>query len=639
MSKSDSDHGTPRTDDEATGATRIDTAHVLIEEQSPPVDARIRRTQPADAVAAASPAVAGIEGSESPAGQLRLQAAELADYLRRRQNDLDRRQSQLNAQLAQVEQESRAARMSLAEREAELDQQRQQLEARLAQRAAELERRHQQLEARQAKQEAEWDQRRQQLEARLAERAAEWDQRRQQLEARLAEQAAECDQRRQQLEAEQAAEWGQRQQQLEAEQAAEWGQRQQELEARQAALEAAKAEQDRAEAEARRAWAKREEELRAAEHRLGKGSMALARRKEALAEREKQLKASAVQDRKSIEADLATRLEALARGEEDLEAAVARHKKAEQALAKKSGKDEESFRSQRQRIDSRREASEQLIRQMLNGLERRRQAVEAHGAKLAEKATQPGPELLRREARAQEATRGLEAKQRALDEAEATLASSRAELDELRAQVTEDRRQLREQARTERQRMAAEHRRALAELEKKRQSLARRSEHVDQCRLALEQTRSELGRMHQEMLEVRLATEELWVQLSESAPPDALQTSLEQIQARLAEHRRAADAELAQRREELNGLRSQLAEEYRKLLGNKEEFELWAARRQQQIEQQAQRLIAREQELDRRETVFNDLARQWQSEQLGLRQEVRRLKTRLGEPLAAAASG
>ena len=145
--------------------------------------------------------------------------------------------------------------------------------------------------------------------------------------------------------------------------------------------------------------------------------------------------------------------------------------------------------------------------------------------------------------------------------------------------------------------------------------------------------------MHQEMLEVRLATEELWVQLSESAPPDALQTSLEQIQARLAEHRRAADAELAQRREELNGLRSQLAEEYRKLLGNKEEFELWAARRQQQIEQQAQRLIAREQELDRRETVFNDLARQWQSEQLGLRQEVRRLKTRLGEPLAAAASG
>jgi chromosome segregation ATPase len=129
------------------------------------------------------------------------------------------------------------------------------------------------------------------------------------------------------------------------------------------------------------------------------------------------------------------------------------------------------------------------------------------------------------------------------------------------------------------------------------------------------------------------------VQLSESGPPAALKTSLEQIQARLADHYRAADAELAERREELESVRSQLAEEYRSLLRNKEAFEQWATRRQQEVEQRAQGLIAREQELHRQETVFNDLARQWQSEQLGLQQDIRRLKTRLGEPLTAAASG
>jgi len=55
--------------------------------------------------------------------------------------------------------------------------------------------------------------------------------------------------------------------------------------------------------------------------------------------------------------------------------------------------------------------------------------------------------------------------------------------------------------------------------------------------------------------------------------------------------------------------------------------------------EQAQRLLAREQELERQETVFNDLARQRQAEQIGYEQEIRRLKTRLNEPDAALAGG
>ncbi len=60
--------------------------------------------------------------------QLQRQAEQLADYLRDRQNQLDHRKAQLNAEIALMESEVRGARLWLSEREAELAEQRQALE-------------------------------------------------------------------------------------------------------------------------------------------------------------------------------------------------------------------------------------------------------------------------------------------------------------------------------------------------------------------------------------------------------------------------------------------------------------------------------------------------------------------------------
>ena len=154
-------------------------------------------------------------------------------------------------------------------------------------------------------------------------------------------------------------------------------------------------------------------------------------------------------------------------------------------------------------------------------------------------------------------------------------------------------------------------RRAMADLEQKRQAVQRRAEHVDQCRAALEQLRAELGHMHRETLEVRLVTEELWARLSGAAPPAVLIRSIGRIRTQLAEQYRQANAELAERKKELEAIRNQLGAQHEKLAEHKLRFEQWAAGCQEDCHRQASRLVAREQKLHREEIRFHERFDRW----------------------------
>ena len=472
--------------------TRIDTAHVLAnnEAESPalcPTAVPERRD------------TAGLCGeSMLVAEQLRTQAAQLADHLRARQRDLDHRESQLNARVAQIDNDARNARLHLKQSERELEEKEREVQACLA---------------------------------------------------------------------------------------------------RLATAEAAATRKHQADDEGSVAAQGEGETGGAAEQDLVKAGDPLT-----LPERERAL-----------------------------EARTAALKKAREAFEKERKRAEEALEYQRQQIDAHRETSQQLVRQMLAGLERRRASIEAGSRKSGKHAWQPHLGLPAGDGRGEEAATALEAGQQQLNETQTLLAETLAETERLREQLLEDRRKVQEQGRADRQRLAAEHRHQLAELDKQRQSLQRRGEHVDRCRASLEQLRAEVGRMHRETLEIRLATEELWIQLSGSAPPAVLPRSLGQIRAKLAEHYRQANAELAEQKEELRTIRVQLAEQHEILIRQKEELEHWSARRQEEVRQQTQRLTAREQEVERQENLFNDLARQWQSEQLGYQQEIRRLRRQLCE--------
>lgn len=207
-----------------------------------------------------------------------------------------------------------------------------------------------------------------------------------------------------------------------------------------------------------------------------------------------------------------------------------------------------------------------------------------------------------------------------------------------RLAVAESAREMNEQATVERcadvqrqvaagERLAVEHRRAMADMQRKRQAVQRRAEHVDKCRASLKQLRDELGRMHRETLEIRLATEELWVQLSGAAPPAALTRSLGRIRTRLAEQYAQANVELVEQKKELESIRGQLDSQLNKLIEHKRQFEQWTAGRQRDCEVQASRLVAREEQLQCEEDHLREQAAHWQAERLGFQRELRQWKT------------
>jgi hypothetical protein len=235
----------------------------------------------------------------------------------------------------------------------------------------------------------------------------------------------------------------------------------------------------------------------------------------------------------------------------------------------------------------------------------------------------------RQDARHLDRERELTRKRLELEQAEQKIADAQLEIRSIRKQLLDDRQAQREELRIARKRMADEQRQAVAELDARRESLEKRAEHVENCRTALVQLRSELQGLHRETLEIRLATEELWAQLSGAAPPAALTRSLGRIRTQLADQYRLANAELLEQKKELAAIRDQLAAQYEKLVGQKQQFERWADGRREETEQQASRLIAREQELSDAAARFTEQSRRWEIERREYEQEIRSMRLKL----------
>jgi hypothetical protein len=253
---------------------------------------------------------------------------------------------------------------------------------------------------------------------------------------------------------------------------------------------------------------------------------------------------------------------------------------------------------------------------------------EERQAALEEAAAEPGTIVLQDEAVRHKAER-LAAREQQLAELDAELAGQRETLQKFHEQLTAERQLLDDHSRAERERLAAEEVRLAADIERQRREIEQRGEHVDQSRAALEQFRAELSRMHRETLEIRLATEELWAELSGSTPPAALTRSLGRIRSRLADHYRMANADLEQKKNELERLRDHLSEQYEKLVRQKRSFDEWAAACRDEAEQQAARLQAQVEDIERREADMGEYARAAQAEKLELQQEARRLRSKL----------
>ena len=301
---------------------------------------------------------------------------------------------------------------------------------------------------------------------------------------------------------------------------------------------------------------------------------------------------------------------------------------AEAALQRRSEEDQSEAPSEAELTTRAEELAEQevALNEARQALQAQREQLEARAAALDGRTAQAEAELHAQEEQFQHTAETLQAGQQRLKAAEAELADAQGKAQSLGEQLSGDRREAQEEIQRQRRRLAEEQRRQTADLERQRQAVQRRSDHVDHCRAALEQLRAELGRMHRETLEIRLATEELWVQLSGAAPPAALTRSLGRIRTKLADSYRQSNAELREQKRELESIRGQLAEQYDKLVAQKRQFEQWAAQRREETEEQAERLVAREEQLQLREAELTEQGHRWEGERLEYQEEIRRLK-------------
>ena len=249
----------------------------------------------------------------------------------------------------------------------------------------------------------------------------------------------------------------------------------------------------------------------------------------------------------------------------------------------------------------------------------------------------PPPDAAREE-ELKRAAEALELRRQQLEEAERRLAHSQTEAQELCERLAAEQADFAKQSAAVREQVAAEQRQAMADIAEKRRATQQRAEHVDQRWAALEQLRSELERIHRETLEIRLATEELWAQLSGAAPPAALTHSLGRIRAKLAQQYAQANAEAAEQKRALESIRGQLIAEQEKMVEQKRQFEQWAAACREECQQQATRLVAREQQLDREKIELRQQWQRWQAERLRYQVDLGRLESYAGRESPATTS-
>jgi hypothetical protein len=382
--------------------------------------------------------------------------------------------------------------------------------------------------------------------------------------------------------------------------------------------------------------------------------MALAERAAALEERERLLdeqSARAVQLEAAIARQTADQAQQWQRQEDEYAArkgqlnVVARrlvqqrlaHQKAMDRLRAARRRFDRDMRLVRQQIDTRRSASLALAAMLLDGMAQHRAALEIQEQQLAQREETLFARANERAAELAARLETIAVREQRLTASEKLLAEQQAECAALRERLNAQQQELqstRRAAETESQAQRAE-----AELVIKQQQLAveRRSQEVDSRRLSLEQLQSDVRQMHRESLEMRLATEELAAQLAGTAPPAAVTSAIGRLRGKLADHFRLASADLAQQRQELLQMQSQLSQQHERLSTQKADLQQWLERRQDEIEQQAARLVCREQELDWQQEQLESIQSRWQDERQHYQEQLRGLLQELQRKESLAA--
>lgn len=262
-------------------------------------------------------------------------------------------------------------------------------------------------------------------------------------------------------------------------------------------------------------------------------------------------------------------------------------------------------------------------------LDRRAAELEAAGRKLAERFGM---------GEGKSGLEALEAYRSQLEHSEKLLATAQAQWQEKFRELAEQRAAFARHVETERNKLADERRRWAETHQQDVRELKRQQSELANRQGALEALRADVVRRQQEALEMRLATEELWSQVSNTAQPAAIAHSLGQIRLRLTEEFRLAKDDLAAERNTVKQLAQRVADQHRQVAEKREQIQSWVASRLRDFEQLSQQVVERERRVEERRQAIENERSQWQAERFRLEQELRKLLRHGGTRRGAAAA-
>ncbi len=170
-----------------------------------------------------------------------------------------------------------------------------------------------------------------------------------------------------------------------------------------------------------------------------------------------------------------------------------------------------------------------------------------------------------------------------------------------------------------------------AEIRRQHDLLTLHAESLEGRRIRLDQLRTELEETHRNTLEMRMAAEETWAQLTQAAGDDVAKKRVEEVRADLSENDRSLhegilhqQQELVEARVLLQRQKDEFREERQKLTGliaqRDDQLRLW----QEQVRQEAE-------VLDRRDAAWRDTRDGWTKEKITAENVIRSLLAQLSE--------
>jgi len=208
----------------------------------------------------------------------------------------------------------------------------------------------------------------------------------------------------------------------------------------------------------------------------------------------------------------------------------------------------------------------------------------------------------------------LEGMRVALEAHEGSLARDRQWLQVERRGLAARVQQDRDRLRAEQEEWHASRSEQQADLQRQREQLRLHAAALETRRQQLEELRREMEQTHAETLELRLAVEEAYAQLTRTVGEETTRERVEQARLLLAEHYRNSRDTLAIQRQELEQLQARLASERNDLLFERQALAEWVTAQEQLVARRTAELDHDHAALQNRELAWRQAEDRWHSE-------------------------